>query len=382
MKNKIYLDNACTSHPKPDVVWKAMKNYQQNIGASPARSGHSLGQAADKVVSETRELLANLFSVTNSNHIVFTQNSTQALNMIIKGFLKKGDHVITTNLEHNSVLRPLEKLKRQGIITYTVIESNLDGIINPQDIEKTIQKNTTLIVANHASNAIGVISPIKKIGQIAKKHNLKFLVDASQTAGLIEINVEKQNIDFLAFTGHKSLYGPSGIGGAYIKDALTLNTVSEGGSGRNSKSLVQPGYMPDKFESGTLNYLGIAGLGAALKQLQLPKITLEKNLKLINKLIKELKKIDKVTLYGTLNLKEKVPVLSFNIKGLFSNRLAGILDEKYNILTRPGLHCAPLIHKTLKTSLNGTLRVSLGVNSSTEQIDYLLKSLREIAKNG
>lgn len=377
--NKItYLDNACTSYPKPDVVWKSIKYYMENIGASPSRSGHSLGKLADEVVLETRNLLAELFNIDNPNHIFFSQNATHALNTIIKGYLKHGDHVITTNLEHNSVLRPLEKLKREKKITYSIVESNQLGIIDPAEIEKQITKKTSLIIANHASNAIGILSPIEMISKIAKKHNIKFLVDASQTAGVIEIDVDKFNIDFLVFTGHKSLYGPSGIGGGYIKDPDLVSTLLEGGAGSNSKSLVQPGYMPDKFEAGTLNYLGITGLCASLKYLKTKKDLVDNLPKLTQQLIEKLSKLDGVTIYGSINMKYKVPVVTFNHKSFFSNRLSAILDEKYNIQTRPGLHCAPLIHKTLKTDNSGAVRISLGIHNTQEDINYLIASLEEI----
>lgn len=379
-EEKHYLDNACTSHPKPEVVWQAVRNYQTNIGASPARSGHTLGRKADEVVSETRELIADLFGVTNSKHIVFTQNSTQALNMLLKGILSEGDHVVTTNLEHNSTLRPLERLSREGVITYTVVESDKDGIINPEDIEKAVKENTKLIAVNHASNAIGVRAPITEIGSIAKNLGLLFLIDASQTAGVLDIDVDRDNIDFVAFTGHKSLYGPSGIGGAYIRDPKTVRPLMDGGSG-NSKSLIQPAYMPEKFEAGTHNYMGIAGLNASLKDLKGKRAeVLEKELALTEYLIQELLKIPRVSVYGTKDISKKVPVVSFNMEGYFANQLAGILDEKYNVLTRPGLHCAPLVHRTLGTAPTGTVRVSLGMFNTKEQIEHLLSGLLEISK--
>lgn len=377
-QTKHYLDNACTTHPKPEAVWEAIKNYQLNIGASPARSGHTLGRKADGVVAETRQLLADLFHAQDPNHIVFTQNSTHALNMIIKGVLEKGDHVVTTNLEHNSTLRPLEHLFRSGVITYTVVQSDEKGILDPRAIEMAIQKNTKLIAVNHASNAIGVRAPIREIGKIAKANNILFLIDASQTAGVLDIDIEKDCIDFIAFTGHKSLYGPSGIGGAYIRDPKAIRSFTEGGSG-NSMSLVQPAYMPDKFEAGTLNYMGIAGLNASLKTLEKKrKKILKIELDLTEYLLQKLQSIEEVVVYGPKQINLKVPVVSFNVKGLFANQLAGILDEQYNILTRPGLHCAPLVHKRIETTPTGTVRVSLGMYNTKEQIDHLIKSLEKI----
>lgn len=377
---KFYLDNACTTHPKPDVVWKAIRSYQEIIGASPARSGHTLGKKADDIVMETRQLLAKLFGVENPKHIIFTQNSTHSLNLIIKGCLKKGDHVVTTNLEHNSTLRPLESLRRLNLITYTIVESDKDGLINPKDIEKAIKKNTKLIAVNHASNAIGVVCPIHEIGLIAKETKKLFLVDASQTAGVIPINVEKDNIDFLAFTGHKSLYGPSGIGGAYIKDSATLDPLLEGGSG-NSLSPIQPGYLPEKFEAGTHNYMGIAGLNASLKDMQNERVaTLARELSLTEYLMKELIKIPGVTIYGTKDISKKVPVVSFNLERYFANQLSGILDQSYGILTRPGLHCAPFVHRTLGTSPTGTVRVSLGRYNTKKQIRHLLIAIKDLAQ--
>lgn len=375
-----YLDNASTTYPKPACVWEAAKDYLENIGANPGRSGNYLARKAEKVVADCRNNLARLFNIKDSDTIALTFNATHALNTILKGTLEQGDHVIITNFEHNSVIRPIEKLKRASIIQYDVIDSDSNGIFRITDFEAAIKSDTKLIVVNHASNVLGVVAPIAEIIKTAHKQGVQVLVDASQTAGFLDIDVEALDIDYLVFTGHKALQGASGTGGFYAKDPYAVRTLIEGGSGSNSLSPVHPGTLPDKFEAGTMNYLGIAGLGASLEKLITTGIatTRARELDLTKELLEGLSAMEDITIYGTTDIDCKVPVVSFNIAGQTASEVATVLDQKYKIMVRPGLQCAPLIHKTLGTSPHGTVRVSFGASSTQKDIHSLLSAVQEI----
>jgi cysteine desulfurase / selenocysteine lyase len=382
LKDKIYFDNASTSHPKANSeIVEAISFYLNEIGSSPGRSGHALARMGDEVVSDTRNALAELFNIKRADKIAFTLNATHALNNAIKGSLKQGDHVIISNFEHNSVIRPLEKLKRQGVIEYDVFESDENGIFDLNKLNQLFKTNTSLIAINHASNVIGVMSPIEEIIKIAHEKDVKVLVDASQTAGLVDINVEELGVDILCFTGHKSLLGPSGTGGLYVKDYMSMNTLIEGGSGGNSFSLVHPGDMPDKFEAGTLNYLGIAGLGASIQALNEQGISNIKDheMSLLQLLLNGLAVNDKVKIYGSLDISKKVPLVSFNIDGYMPNEVGKILNDEYGIMVRTGLQCAPLIHKTIGTFPHGTVRISLGWKSTENQVNTLIQAINIIS---
>lgn len=376
----IYLDNASTSYPKPACVWEAAKDYIENVGANPGRSGNYLARKAEIIVNNCRNNLAKLFNIKDPDTIAFTFNATHALNTILKGTLYQGDHVVITNFEHNSVIRPVEKLKRANIVEYDIVESDSEGIFDLSKFEAVIKENTKLIVVNHASNVLGVIAPIEEVITLAHKHGVKVLIDASQTAGFLDIDVNALNIDYMVFTGHKALLGASGTGGFYAKDPYAVKTLMEGGSGSNSLSPVHPGSLPDKFEAGTMNYLGIAGLGASLDKLLINGIGVSRKLELAltKKLIDELSAIEAITIYGTTDINRKVPVVSFNIAGQTASEVATILDQKYKIMVRPGLQCAPLIHKTLETSPNGTVRVSLGANNTQNDIHNFITAIHEI----
>lgn len=376
----VYLDNASTSHPKPSVLWETTKHYINSIGASPGRSGHAMARAAGQVIDSARTLLAQLFNVREPEHIVFALNATHALNIAIKGALRAGDHVVTTNSEHTSVLRPLERLRQLGVITYDVVRCNELGIFTVSDFEAAIKPNTRLIAVNHASNVIGVVAPIHEIGAIARARNISFLVDASQTAGVFELDVERDSIDFLAFTGHKSLLGPSGTGGVYIHSPHTVETLYEGGTGNNSHSLLQPEDVPVKFEAGTVNYLGIAGLAASVQLLLDGKMEefRRRELAVTEYCLQQLATMPEIQIFGTRDIAYKAPVISFNVQKLFSGEVAHLLDEHHGIMVRPGLQCAPLIHKTLGTFPQGTVRVSFGHANIESDVDYLMASLKKI----
>lgn len=378
MAHEIYFDHASTSYPKPSELLQETIYYLNEIGVSPGRSSYKKAIAAEEIIFNTRKLIAALFKAKLPHQIIFTLNATHALNIIIKGTLSHGDHVLITNYEHNAVLRPLESLKNKMSITYDIVEADILGNFNIDDFKKYIKTNTKLIIANHGSNVIGSLSPIELIGKIAKENNILFVVDGSQTAGLIEIDVNKCNIDFFAFTGHKSLLGPSGVGGFYIKNQEFVSSLYEGGTGSNSISLLHPESLPTKFEAGTINYLGIAGLSGSLKYLNSNGINtiFKQKMDIANYCLTKLLEIPGMIVYGATE--KQLPIISFNIENVFPQEISYLLDKEYNIMTRSGLQCAPLIHKALNTFPHGTVRASFGYQNSCEQVDEFIYALKNI----
>lgn len=377
----LYFDNAATTFPKPEVVYTSIMEAMRGYGANPGRSGHKLALKASRGIYDTRELICKIFNVKNPMNIILTFNATESLNIGIKGILKPGDHVITTSMEHNSVLRPIKYLEKFGIES-TIIEADEKGRINVLDIEKSIKSNTKLIVNTHVSNLTGTIMPIEDIGRVARNNGIIYMVDAAQSAGVYDIDIEKMNIDILAFPGHKGLLGPQGTGGLYIREDLKLEGFMQGGTGSASHSLIQPDIFPDKFESGTANAPGIVGLGAGIKYILDRGINTirEYEESLTEHFIEEAKKIDGIKLYGPLNIKEQGAVVALNIKDADSSEVSYILDQEYDIAVRPGLHCAPLAHKSIGTLEQGAVRFSFGIFNSHEEIELSIKALRDIAK--
>lgn len=377
----IYLDNAATSFPKPDTVYDAMMGAMKEYGANPGRSGHKLALKASRAIYETRELLRKIFNIEDPMRIIFTSNATDGLNLAIKGLLKSGDHVITSSMEHNSVLRPLKALESIGVET-SVIQCDETGSIDIIEIENSIKNNTRLIVTTHASNVTGTIFPIKEIGELSKKHDIIYMVDAAQTAGLYDIDVIDMNIDILAFPGHKSLLGPQGTGGVYIKEGIEITQMKEGGTGSKSNSLIQPDIYPDKFESGTPNMPGIVGLGAGIEYI------LDKGMdnirahemKLAKALIDGLKEINDVKIYGPCAMERQAPVISINIGEEDSSEVSYILDQVFNIAVRPGLHCAPLAHRTIGCYEQGCIRFSIGPFNTINDINATIEAVKTISK--
>lgn len=376
----IYLDNAATSFPKPSKVYEEVINCMKNYCANPGRGSHNMAIKSALKVMESRNLISEIFNIRNPFNIVFTHNATEALNIAIKGLLKKGDHVISTVIEHNSVLRPLNLMAKHGV-EVTLISSDKAGFINPLDIKDEIKFNTKAIIVNHASNVLGSIQDINSIGKIAKKYGVKFIVDASQSAGSISIDVERDNIDLLAFPGHKGLLGPQGTGALYIREGIELKSFKEGGTGSISNSIDQPYELPDRFESGTLNTPGIVGLCEGVKFIK--KIGIEniynEEMQLMDQLIRELKKLDFVKIYGSTSLKNRLSVLSINIEGID----ASIVGEELNdaeIAVRTGYHCAALIHKVIGTEYIGTVRISPGCFNTSKDIDEFIKNIIKIYK--
>jgi cysteine desulfurase family protein len=377
----IYLDNAATSWPKPEIVYKTMDAFLRTKGGNPGRGSNSMALAARETVEETRRLVARLINVSETNRVIFTLNCTDALNLGLKGFLKPGDHVVTDCIGHNSLVRPLRKLERQGVKVTGLPPSPDRGVVSPSDIEAAITRDTRLIVVTHASNVNGIIQPIEEYGAVARKHKIVFMVDAAQTAGKYPIDAAASNIDLLAFSGHKGLFGPPGTGVLFIGDRVELDTVREGGTGSFSEQEEQPEILPDKYESGTLNSAGIAGLGAGLKFIfdeTLDKIIAHEKF-LTDKLIAGLSDIPGVNLYLPKDLSQMVPVVCFNVKGYQPGEAGTILDQAFDIKVRAGLQCAPAAHKTFGTFPSGIVRISPGYLNLAEEIELTVKAVERIA---
>jgi cysteine desulfurase family protein len=378
----IYLDNAATSFPKPESVYQAIDLFNRQVGANPGRSGYASAREASRIVSEARQLLAQLFHVDDPNQIVFTANATEALNLGLKGLLRHGDHVITTVTDHNSLLRPLRSLEEKLGIEVTRLTCDKTGHVDPAGIGTAIRSNTKLVCLTHASNVTGTIHNVKDIGALVHRNSTLMMVDAAQTAGCVPIDVRELQIDLLAFTGHKGLLGPQGTGGLYIRPGLDIKPLFEGGTGSESYSDHQPDRMPDRFESGTLNAPGIAGLGAGVRfvldtgveQIQ------DHEQGLAQRLIEQLSTIQGITIHGDIGNAHRVAVVSFTAQGWPSLNLAHLLASGFDIATRSGLHCAPLIHDHLGTADTGTLRVSIGYFNTVEDIDALCAAVRQIVE--
>lgn len=376
----IYLDNAATSFPKPEGVYKAVNDTLQKYGSNPGRGGHKMSLQTERIIFDARERIASFFNIPSSSNVIFTFNVTMGINLALKGILKTGDHVLTSSMEHNAVMRPLKRLEKEGVVK-TIVNCSKEGFLNPEDIEKGIKSNTKLIVITHASNVVGTILPIREVGEITKKKGIIFLVDAAQSAGLLPIDVRKDNIDILACTGHKSLFGPQGTGFLYIKDGLDVKPLIEGGTGSISESDEMPDFLPDKYQGGTLNTPGIAGLSAGIEFIRnegLKKIR-DKEMHLVSIILNEFKNIKGVKLYGSLNPLDRVACVSFNIEGKDSAEVGDILSEKYDIISRVGLHCAPNAHRTIGTFPHGTVRVSVGYFNIEGDIEKLIEAVRYIA---
>ncbi len=381
MIKDIYLDNAATTYPKPDLVYRAMDSFAREVGGSPGRSGHERALESGREVLRAREVLAKLLGVGDSSRIIFTKNATESLNLAIKGVVKPGGHVIISSLEHNSVLRPIASLKQEWGVEYTVVPCRKDGSLDLDALASSIRPNTQLLVFTHASNVVGTLMPLGKLVEIANKNNLPLLVDAAQTAGRYPLNVEEEGIQLLAFTGHKELFGPQGTGGLYISPELDLHPLMEGGTGSDSESAHQPYFLPDRYESGTLNAFGIAGLRAGVEYIMgegLEKIR-EHEKVLTQHLLEGLTKLHNVKLYGSTDWDRRVGIVSFNVEGYSSAETASILNEKYRIAVRGGLHCSPLAHQTIGTLGRGTVRVGLSYLNTMDDVDCLLDAIKDFA---
>ena len=379
----IYLDNAATSFIKPDAVYEEMMKCMKEYGANPGRGGHSLSIKASVEVMRVREIIGAFFNIKDPMRICFTKNATEALNIGISGYIKEGDHVITTSMEHNSVIRPLNTLKRDRKIEFTVVDCNEYGEIDVEDIKKAIKPNTRLLVSTLSSNVNGIIMPVKDMGRIANEKGICFLLDASQGAGSIKIDVEDMYIDMMAFPGHKGLLGPQGTGAIYIRDGLKLSPIIYGGTGSHSEIIFQPEMLPDNMESGTLNTPGIIGLGAGIDYIE--KVGIEKIKKIKYNLIKTLhegiEEIGKIKIYSKNNIDSNSGIVAINFIDVDSTEVSYVLDRVYNIATRAGLHCSLFAHQTLGTVKTGIVRFSPGPFNTADEIDITLNALREISCN-
>jgi cysteine desulfurase family protein len=381
----VYLDNAATSFPKPQATLDAMMHYQRTIGGSPGRSGHRLSIEAGRAVHEVREVLARLFNIPEPLQIVLTKNATEALNIALIGLLKRGDHVVTTGMEHNAVMRPLRFLASRGV-DLSVVPTSDRGELDPDDMRAAFRKNTRAVVMTHASNVTGTIMPVREIGVLARERGgMVLCVDAAQTAGALPIDVETMAVDLLAFTGHKSLYGPQGTGGLYIRKGLDkkIAPLMRGGTGSRSEFEEQPDFMPDKFECGTPNTIGLAGLGAGAAFLleQGVETVAAKELALTRRFLDHLQAFGPdVTVYGPLAAKDRISLISFNLRDITPSDAALHFDERWGIMCRPGLHCAPAAHRTIGTFPRGTVRFSFGFFNTQEHVDLAAGALRQLLK--
>lgn len=382
MNELIYLDNGATTYPKPPEVYESMDNFYRNFGVNPGRSGYDLCMEAGEVIEETRKMLTGFFNGTDPNRLCFSYNSTDALNLIIFGLLENGDHAITTTIEHNSVLRPLYHLSKSKGVEVDYIPFDNQGFVDPDDFLGSFKNNTRLVIVNHASNVIGTAQPVNEIGKLCRQRGIPFAIDASQSAGKIPVDLNEQNLDIVAFTGHKSLFGPTGIGGLYVREGIEIRHTRAGGTGVRSAVRTHLDEYPYRMEYGTLNSVGVAGLQAGLKWLLkqgVDKIH-EHEMRLTAMLRDGLQEIDGVTLYCQEDLTNHIGILLFNIDGLEAMNTGTILDVDYNIACRTGLHCAPLVHEQLGTAeIHGAVRFGIGPFNTEEHIKTAVEAIQEIA---
>ncbi len=380
----IYLDNAATSWPKPPGVAEAMLHFLQHIGANPGRSAHRQAIAAGRVVYEAREAVAQLFNAPDPLHVVFGANVTEALNLALYGYLRPGDHVITSSMEHNSVMRPLRALEHTGV-QLTVVSCTPEGFLDPADVEVAIRPNTVLIALNQASNVVGTLLPVAEVAAIARHHGLILLVDAAQTGGAYPVNMQADGIDLLAFTGHKSLYGPMGTGGLIIGERVDierLKPIKRGGTGSRSEQEEQPDFLPDMCESGTPNAVGLAGLTAGIKWVIAQGVDTIRahEVALTRQLIAGLQAIPGVTVYGGQEADRQTATVSFNITDKSPAEVGLRLDKEHNVMCRVGLHCAPAAHKTIGTFPVGTVRFGMAALSTSKEVQTALAAVRVLAE--
>lgn len=382
MEHKIYFDNGSTSWPKAPGVAESMAELLTNGAFNINRGNYEGAYEVEGIVLDTREQLARMFHGTDSRHVIFTPGITYSLNYFIKGFLKSGDHVIVSGIEHNAVMRPLTQMEECGV-TYDVADTDIEGSVRAENVEKLIKPETKAVIMSHASNVCGTILPIKEIGEICQRHNLFFVVDAAQSAGTIPVDMQDCGIDFLAFTGHKGLLGPQGIGGFLISERLDsqMKPYIAGGTGSQSDLLDMPVNLPDKYESGTMNLPGIIGLHAALtyiEEMGLQKIH-DKKMELTEYFLEKVRKLNGVRIVGKQDTKDRVAVVSLDFEHEDNAIVAFELEQEYGIMTRVGLHCAPLAHKSLKTYPQGTVRFAFSASNTKEEIDRCVEGIRSLA---
>lgn len=381
----LYFDNAATSFPKPQQVHDAVFNYMVNVGTNPGRGAYSSALNADRLVYTAREAVANFFNFSKPENVIFTLNITHALNILIKGLIKPHWHVITTAMEHNSVLRPLNTLKKSINFELDILPCSLDGLLDIDTFKNSVKSNTRLVILSHASNIVGTIQKIELIGKICKQKGIYLIIDGAQSCGSIPVDFKALNCNALCFTGHKGLLGPQGIGGFLIDDSLNeeTSTFYEGGTGSTSQSLDQPNFLPDKFECGTLNSPGIAGLLAGISYINSNGIlTIQQTEEFLTEyFINNILNIKNIIVLGIKNSKNRTSVISIKHSIIDTSEFSFLLSNNYNIMTRSGLHCAPLAHETIGTFPNGTIRFSFGSFNTKDDLDFLLTSINTISNN-
>lgn len=382
MSKLIYLDNSATTFPKPEEVYSFMDSFYRNHGVNPGRSGFDAAVETEEMVNDTRKLLTKLFNGDDPDRLTFSYNASDSLNMLLQGLSEKGDHVVTTMLEHNSVLRPLYHLEMDGTIELTYVPFDKNGYVDPDDIKKAIKKNTKMVVVNHSSNVIGTIQPLKEIGEICKANGVYFIVDSSQSAGAIPIDMKAMGIDALAFTGHKCLMGPTGIGGSYVMDGVPVKGTRFGGTGVRSAVKTHLEAFPYRLECGTLNLVGVAGLHAGVKWVleQGMENLHKKEFALYDKLRNAVKEIPGVVTYCSNNHTNQNPVLCLNVNGFEAGDVGTILDVDFDIACRTGLHCAPKVHELIGTvDIHGAVRLSIGPFNTEAHIDRAIEAIKDVA---
>ena len=378
-----YLDNAATSWPKPEVVVDAMSHFLREVGANRGRAAHRRANESGRIVYEAREAIATLFNAPDPMRVLFSANVTQALNLAIKGLLRPGDHVVTSGVEHNAVMRPLRALEERGL-RLTVVPCSSQGWLDPGNLEAEIETDTKLIVLNYASNVVGTIQPVAEVGRIAKRKGIPLLVDAAQAAGALPIDMHTEGIDLLAFTGHKGLYGPMGTGGLVVAPEFDLDRLEpllQGGTGSRSEQEVQPTFSPDKYESGTLNVVGLAGLLAGVRWVQAQGVNAlhGREVALTQRLIEGLLNTEGCEVYGPLDAEAQTATVSFNLRGVDCGEVGLRLDQEYGIMCRVGLHCSPAAHRTIGTFPNGTVRFGMGAMNTLEDVERALEAAQALA---
>lgn len=376
----VYLDHAATSWPKPPEVFEAMRIAMEEAAANPGRGSHRMAVKASRVLYETRRTLADLFGVKNPNDIALTSNTTEALNLAIKGYLREGDHVIATMIEHNSVRRPLEYLKRTRGVQVDYIPVNEEGQLDVQLIEGAFRSNTRLVVCSHSSNLLGSIVPLVEIGELVKRKGAVLLVDAAQSAGMLDIHVESMHVGMLAFPGHKGLLGPQGTGGLYISPDIDLEPLLHGGTGSQSEAIEQPTVRPDRYEAGTPNTIGYAGLQAGVKKVLewTPQHIYQHEWELTQYMIEGLQEVGGLRILGPALGQARTGIVAFVSERYSASELAFRLDREYGIAVRAGYHCTPLAHMASGTEQTGAVRASVGISTSRDEVELMLKAIAEI----
>ena len=377
----IYLDNAATSFPKPESVYRAMDVFARTFAGNPGRSGHRMAVESERRVQGCREAVARLLNAESPDRIVLTLNATDGLNIAQKGILKAGDHVITSWIEHNSINRPLAKMAKDGLISYDKADSAPDGHVPPENIEMLVRKNTRMIAITHCSKVLGVVNPVEEYVRIAKKHGILTLIDASQSVGVVPIDAQKLGADLIAFPGHKNLFGPMGTGALYVKPGVEIRFFREGGTGHKADQELQPDEMPFRLEGGTPNAHGYAGLLAGIEFVEkegIPKIGAHER-RLALRFAEAVRSNTKVTVYSCRSPERSLGPVSLLIRGVEPSELGRIMDEKYGIACRPGLHCAPGTHKFLGTLPKGTVRFSFGWFNTDADADAAARAVHEVA---